>query len=503
MRTDRSARMGMISILVGLCVSCASFGAETPVPIESEKGRKDAASAEKSLWMTDFEAAKAKAKAENKLLLADFTGSDWCAWCFRLKGEVFDKEYFQTEAPKHFVLVELDYPSKKQLEKKLKEQNDELRKKYKIRGYPTVLLMDAAGDVIARTGYQAGGPEGYIKHLDEFRDVYGKLAALKRNLEKVQGLDRVKLLDQLVDLYGKLNNEDADSLTLSQEIVKLDPENKTGLKTKHEFRVLVTEADQLKEARQFAEAKASYEKAANLAGITAEQKQDAYFAQGECSFNEKDFAGVVGSLQKALDAAPESRKAKQIKGMIARFEGIAASQEAIRKLKQGLDKAQGIERAKLLDQLVDAQAKFNQSTMAQGADKDIDKWTKEILALDPENKAGLKAKHECRLVLAEAAGLMRARETDKALALVEKVLATPAIGGEQAQEARALQASIWMSSGNLRNAADALKKAVDAAPNSLRAQMLKSGLTNLEKQLERADAKAGTKQTAPKKDASK
>ena len=65
------------------------------------------------LWMTDFEAAKTKAAKENKYLLVDFTGSDWCIWCTRLNSEVFSTKSFQTEAPKQFVLVELDFPRDK------------------------------------------------------------------------------------------------------------------------------------------------------------------------------------------------------------------------------------------------------------------------------------------------------------------------------------------------------------------------------------------------------
>ena len=44
---------------------------------------------EAGLWQTKFEDAKTKAKADNKLLLVDFTGSDWCGWCIKLKKEVF------------------------------------------------------------------------------------------------------------------------------------------------------------------------------------------------------------------------------------------------------------------------------------------------------------------------------------------------------------------------------------------------------------------------------
>ena len=91
---------------------------------------------EEGLWQTDFSAAKAKAKSEKKFLLVDFTGSDWCIWCKRLKAEVFDKDEFQNEAPKHFVLVELDFPSTKKLPDELKQQNETLQKKYEIHGFP-------------------------------------------------------------------------------------------------------------------------------------------------------------------------------------------------------------------------------------------------------------------------------------------------------------------------------------------------------------------------------
>ena len=64
---------------------------------------------DEGIWQTDFEVAKAKAEAEKKMLLADFTGSDWCIFCKKLKSEVLDQDVFKSEALK-FVLVELDYP---------------------------------------------------------------------------------------------------------------------------------------------------------------------------------------------------------------------------------------------------------------------------------------------------------------------------------------------------------------------------------------------------------
>ena len=61
-------------------------------------------------WMTDLEAAKAKAAAENKAVLVDFTGSDWCGWCIRLRKQVLDTPAFEAYARDKFVLMEVDVP---------------------------------------------------------------------------------------------------------------------------------------------------------------------------------------------------------------------------------------------------------------------------------------------------------------------------------------------------------------------------------------------------------
>ena len=118
-------------------------------------------------WETDLEVAKKRAKDENKKILADFTGSDWCGWCIRLKKEVFDQPEFQEYAKKNLIMLELDYPRQKQLPAELKEQNDKLAKEFKVEGYPTILLMNSRGKEIGRTGYQEGGPGKYIEHLKQ------------------------------------------------------------------------------------------------------------------------------------------------------------------------------------------------------------------------------------------------------------------------------------------------------------------------------------------------
>lgn len=121
-------------------------------------------------WMTDFEAAQAKAAAENKLMLVDFTGSDWCFWCKRLDAEVLSQAEFQEYAAKNFVLVKLDFPRNQSAQPvEVREQNQRLLARYEVEGFPTIFLMDANGKPLAQTGYRRGGVEAYVEHLKELR----------------------------------------------------------------------------------------------------------------------------------------------------------------------------------------------------------------------------------------------------------------------------------------------------------------------------------------------
>ena len=115
--------------------------------------------------MTDFEAAKVKAKAENKPMLLDFTGSDWCGWCIKLDKEVFSEAAFKDYAAAELVLVELDFPRTKEQSAELKAQNEALAKQYGVRGFPTILVLSPDGTLIEKTGYQRGGPEAYVEHI--------------------------------------------------------------------------------------------------------------------------------------------------------------------------------------------------------------------------------------------------------------------------------------------------------------------------------------------------
>ena len=128
-------------------------------------GLAASASAAGDGWMTDFEAAQVKAKAENKPMLLSFTGSDWCPPCMALKKEVFQKDVFKDYAAADLVLVEFDFPRFTKLSAELMAQNEQAKVQYGIEYFPTILMLSADGELIERAGYRRGGPEAYVEHI--------------------------------------------------------------------------------------------------------------------------------------------------------------------------------------------------------------------------------------------------------------------------------------------------------------------------------------------------
>ena len=117
-------------------------------------------------WLVNADEALRQARAENKFVLLDFTGSDWCGWCKRLKAEVFSVSTFEDYAHRNLVCVRVDFPRQRALSVQQTEHNQQVARLYGIRGFPTIVLLDSSGKEIGRTGYQPGGAESYIQHLE-------------------------------------------------------------------------------------------------------------------------------------------------------------------------------------------------------------------------------------------------------------------------------------------------------------------------------------------------
>jgi thioredoxin-related protein len=144
----------MKKIAVMLLSCCALFQALAAEPV----------------WTTDVPAAVAQAKKENKMVLLDFTGSDWCGWCIKFKKEALDTHEFNDYAAKNLVLVELDFPNKKPQPAALKTANKALSERYKVDGFPTFVVLNQNGKEVGRQeGYKPGGAKAFIAELNGFK----------------------------------------------------------------------------------------------------------------------------------------------------------------------------------------------------------------------------------------------------------------------------------------------------------------------------------------------
>jgi len=125
-------------------------------------------------WLVKVEEAFAQSQATGKPILANFTGSDWCGWCKRLSASVFKKEKFKTWASDNVILLELDFPRRKQLPAEIRSQNQQLQQAFGVSGFPTVWVFRLEQDKekpqmmidgLGKTGYRSS-PEEFIADVD-------------------------------------------------------------------------------------------------------------------------------------------------------------------------------------------------------------------------------------------------------------------------------------------------------------------------------------------------
>ena len=118
-------------------------------------------------WLTDYAQALATAKTQNKAVLIDFTGSDWCGWCIKLDREVFNVADFKSYAEQKLILLKIDFPRGKAIPAQEKAQNEKLAAQYGVQGFPTVIVLKPDGSKAGELGYLPGGPKAFIAALEK------------------------------------------------------------------------------------------------------------------------------------------------------------------------------------------------------------------------------------------------------------------------------------------------------------------------------------------------
>lgn len=121
-----------------------------------------------TMAQSNLDEALQKAKTENKTILVNFSGSDWCRSCILLKKTILNTEEFKNFADEKLVILDVDFPrlKKNKLSKEQTAINEALAARYNKNGqFPTILLLDSNAKVLGKTGYKKISPEAYIEHI--------------------------------------------------------------------------------------------------------------------------------------------------------------------------------------------------------------------------------------------------------------------------------------------------------------------------------------------------
>ena len=233
-------------------------------------------------WQTNMDAAMKVAQKDGKMLLIDFTGSDWCGWCIKLNNEVFSQEEFKSAAPKDFVLVELDFPARKPQTDEVKAHNQKWHDKYGVEGYPTIVLADPAGEAFALTGYRPDGPDAYVSHLQDLLAGKKKRDEHLEAAKAAEGIEKAKRLDDALSIEGIVV---PDAVEVMDQIIALDADNAAGLRDKYQ--------ELVKAERGKAELRRASGTLNAIGGLLSEGKMDEALVKIDAALAEFDPSGEL------------------------------------------------------------------------------------------------------------------------------------------------------------------------------------------------------------------
>jgi thiol-disulfide isomerase/thioredoxin len=252
----------------------------------------------------------------------EFTGSDWCPPCKALHKNVLVKDVFKKEMPKHFILLKLDNPRDKSKQTPEEQaQYKKLSKEYKVSGVPSIFLADAAGKpFFKKVGYSGQPADAWVK------DVVAK-TAIPEALEEAnaaKGIERAKLLDKALGLMGSdAAAQRKDDIT---EIIKLDSDNKAGLKAKYESILAATEIkDSLQAIMRGSRGAKPEEQIAKIDKFIKEKNpkgeglQEVLFAKSSLYFKANKKKEAEKLLKEAKKIAPNSKIGQRVDDILKRY----------------------------------------------------------------------------------------------------------------------------------------------------------------------------------------
>ncbi len=281
-------------------------------------------------WIVDdFDAAKKQAAEQNKGILIEFTGSDWCPPCKALRSKVLNTPEFIAEASKNFVLLELDYPQGKPQTEAVKAANRKYSDMYGVEGFPTVVFADAAGKPMG--GFVGGRDKDEVlaamgdamKAKDAIKAAEAKVAAATTDEAKVVALG--ELLKAAPADY--VDNFYADA---KKQLMELDKEDKCGFRAAEALKTKIAEQKKAVEdylRQHLAQGGQTTEKMLEVVKaypardqLVPEVAQEYMLMEFGLTMNTGDVDGGLALLSKIIEINPDSEAGQRASMMKPQIE---------------------------------------------------------------------------------------------------------------------------------------------------------------------------------------
>ncbi|MDD3154574.1 MAG: thioredoxin family protein [Victivallaceae bacterium] len=170
-------------VMIGMGIAAAlAWNSVSAAPVAAKNDAKSVKKADSVAtfhWMENYDAALAAAKKENKLILAVFSGSDWCPPCQMVARKVFSNKIFQDYVAKNFVALEVDFPRRKAQSVELQRQNNMLAKKFEVSAFPTIMILRPDGTKLdSKKGVMVGAkiiePRAFVVWMEANHNIYNR-----------------------------------------------------------------------------------------------------------------------------------------------------------------------------------------------------------------------------------------------------------------------------------------------------------------------------------------
>jgi thioredoxin-related protein len=241
--------MMMRNAILGLAAALLMFSASGAVAAEVEKEGVTAGN-----WTMDIEAARKQAKEKKTAILLNFTGSDWCGWCKLMDKNVFSQQAWKDYARKDLALVFIDFPKDKSLvPTKYAARNSELKTKFKVKGYPTYVLLDDDGETVLGT-LRAGKTKTAKSFIAELRVLTRYRASeVAKYSERLNAKDKAEyqqIVAQMNATREALKKQKQQIADAQKKVAELKKKAAQLKETATEFRAAKLGPEKLKEYKE-------------------------------------------------------------------------------------------------------------------------------------------------------------------------------------------------------------------------------------------------------------